>query len=80
MNATVVNKQNEIARIALNTNDEEVITKLLNYAKKITKKEEKKHPCQYTVEEVKAGIKQSIQDVEKGNVTSYEAVLKRYSL
>ncbi len=80
MNATVVDKQNEIARIVLNTNNEEIITKLLNYAKKLMKKEGQKHPCQYTIEEVKKGIKQSIKDAEDGKVSSYEAVLKRYSL
>jgi hypothetical protein len=39
-----------------------------------------KRPCQYTVEEVREGIKKSIEDVEANRLTSYEDVLKRYSL
>ncbi|MDL2322611.1 hypothetical protein LJC52_01335 [Bacteroidales bacterium OttesenSCG-928-A17] len=80
MNATVANKQNEIARIALNTNNEEIITKLFNYAKKLVKKEEQKIPCQYTIEEVRNGINQSIKEAKEGKVTSYEAVLRHYDL
>ena len=80
MSATVTNKQVEIARIALTINDEEVITKLFNYAKKLIKKEDQNFPCQYTIEEVKKGLKQSIEEAQTGETTSYEAVLKRYDL
>ena len=73
-------KQVEIARIALTTTDEEVIIKLFNYAKKLMGKENQKFPCQYTIEEVKEGIKQSIKEVEAGKVTLYDAVIKRYML
>lgn len=78
MNSTIIDKQNEIARIVLNTDNEEVITKLFNYAKKLVKKEEQKTPCQYTIEEVKEGLKQSIEEADAGKITSYESVLKRY--
>ncbi|MDR1610331.1 MAG: hypothetical protein LBS08_02335 [Candidatus Symbiothrix sp.] len=39
-----------------------------------------KRPCQYTVEEVRKGIRKSIEDVEANRITSYEDVAKRYSL
>jgi len=80
MSTTVMEKQVEIARIALTTNDEEFVTKLLNYARKLIKKEEKKTPCQYTIDEVKTGIKQSVEDVENDRTMLYDVAVKRYSI
>ena len=45
--------------------------------KELIKKENQNFPCQYTIDEVKEGIKQSIEEAKAGKITSYEAVLKR---
>lgn len=76
MSTSIVNKRAELIRIAL-TIDEESISKLFDYAKQIEKKQQ--FPCQYTVEEVKQGIQQSVTDVMEGRVISYDELVKRYS-
>ncbi|GHT63381.1 hypothetical protein FACS189451_09990 [Bacteroidia bacterium] len=39
-----------------------------------------KRPCQYTIGEVREGIRKSIEDVNADRVASYEEVVRRYSL
>ncbi|MCW0484962.1 hypothetical protein [Gaoshiqia sediminis] len=79
MKETTIDKQKELARFALTTDNEEVIDKVLRYARKLMGKKQKL-PCQYTIEEVKEGIKKSIDEVAEGKTISYEDVLKRYGL
>ncbi len=79
MNKTTIDKQKELARLALTTDDDEVIAKVLHYARKLMKKQPKP-PCQYTIDEVKDGIRKSIDEVKEGKTISYEDVLKRYGL
>jgi len=77
MNATVEYQQRELLNIISSTKDEELISKILEYAKSlISTSTVNEAPCQYSVDEVKEGIRQSIQDV---NVVPFEDVVKRYS-
>ena len=75
MNITAEYQQRELLNIVLSTKDEKTISKIPNYAKSLINKDA---PCQYSIEEVKEGIKQSIQDVKEGNVVPFEDVAKRF--
>ena len=55
---TVIEKKSEIARILFTTENEDIITELFEYTKKLVATE-KKRPCQYADKEILQRVEQS---------------------
>jgi hypothetical protein len=72
---TVLERKAVLIQAILNNTDENMLAdmELLLYAKQ-------KPPCQYTIEEVKEGIRKSIEDVGAGRIIPHEEVKKRFAL
>ena len=76
--STVIEKKSEIARILFTTENEDIITELFEYAKKLITAE-KKRPCQYSDLEIIQRIEQSEEQYKEGNFISLEELEKKYS-
>lgn len=73
---TVLERKAKIIRDILNDDNESLLDKI----ECLISESKNKFPCQYTVEEVKEGIRQSIRDVKEGRFTAHEDVKKRFSI
>jgi hypothetical protein len=69
----------ELARTILNEENESLLAKILNLIRKETKKAQP-FPCQMTVEELKVEVRQSLEDIRNGRVTSQEDLEKEILL
>ena len=74
---TVIEKKSEIARILFTTENEDIITELFEYSKKLIATE-KKRPCQYTDKEILQRIEQSEKQFKDGEIISLEELEKIY--
>ena len=74
---TVIEKKSEIARILFTTENEDIITELFEYTKKLIATE-KKRPCQYADKEILQRIEQSEKQYNDGNVIALEELEKKY--
>ncbi|MDR0843734.1 MAG: hypothetical protein LBN71_00795 [Tannerella sp.] len=66
-------KRMEVFREILDVEDENFLTGLIVYIRK-AKKTAIQPPCQYTIEELRGRIAESVEDVKAGRVYSMEEV------
>jgi predicted transcriptional regulator len=69
----------ELARTILNEEDEDLLSKILAMIHK-EKKTILPFPCQMTVEELKADVRKSLEDIRNGRVTNHEDLEKEILL
>ena len=74
---TIIDKKTEIARIIFTTEDEDIITKILQYTQKLLKAGVK-HPRCYSGTEIRKSLKISVQQYKEGRVTPIEDVEKMF--
>lgn len=78
MNMITLERKNEIARIILATEDEELINKIFDYTKNLLKTSP---PCQYTLDEIVERADQQVLDYKAGKLKTipHEDLMKKYA-
>ena len=74
---TVIEKKSEIVRILFETENENIITELFEYAHNLISTSNKR-PCQYTDEEILQRVEESEKQIEDGEIISLEDLEKKH--
>ena len=75
--ATVLEKKSEIVRILFTTENEDIITELFDFTKKLITSGDKR-PCLYTDKEIIQRVEQSEEQYKNGDIISLEELEKKY--